>query len=68
VFQRSYGTKNTDMGSSAYILQATTGPIAVSTGDYFVLSTQTESDVSVTIGGTGTPNTTFMSLHVIGTS
>lgn len=64
VLQHVFGNRFVEHGSTGWTLQASTGPIDVATGDYFVLTVREETDNSVTIGGTGTTET-FLALKVL---
>ncbi len=65
VVQHIYGQRSVERGDSGSSICVSSGPVAVAAGDYFVLSYQEESDISVTIVGS-TAIETFLALHVIG--
>lgn len=65
VAQAIYGNRFVEMGGTARSLQAVTGPVAVSSGDYFTLTAKEETDNSVTIEGNGALKT-FLALKVLG--
>lgn len=59
------GLRNVEMGFTGGTICVSTGPLAVSDGDYFALLLQEESDTSITIEGDNVIHT-YISLHVIG--
>jgi hypothetical protein len=63
---RNLGPRQVEMGNSSRQLQACTGPIAVSAGDYFELTVREETDNSITIEGDGTGET-YLAITVLGT-
>lgn len=65
VVQATYSQLALDKGSTSVCLNVSTGPVAVSDGDYFTLRYQEESDASVTIEGDSTTET-FLALTVLG--
>lgn len=67
VTQRIFRELNVESGGTSYSAILSSGPIAVSAGDYFVAVFTEETDTSVTIEGDGTGRA-FMSIHVIGMS
>lgn len=61
---RSFGNSLVEMGNATRQLQATSGPINVSDGDYFQLRIREETDTSVTIEGDS--ESTYLTIKVIG--
>lgn len=55
-----------DFGGNAPRLNVSSGPVAVSDGDYFELLARVESDTSATLKGAGTSLVCGLTLHVIG--
>jgi hypothetical protein len=62
---RNFGPRLIETGGAAKQLQAVTGPVAVTAGDYFELTVREETDASVTIDGDGTGET-YLAIKVIG--
>jgi len=65
VQQRAVGFRHFDSGATSHCVTVATGPLAVSSGDYFTLVILEESDNSVTIEGNDTFET-FMTIRVLG--
>lgn len=63
--QAVYGSRFIECGGSSKQLCVSTGPIAVSNGDYFELTVREETDNSVTIVGNATGHT-CLALNVLG--
>ena len=63
--QKIMGCRFVEGGNAARMGQATTGPVAVADGDYFVLNALTETDTSVTIEGNDNGQT-YMTIKVVG--
>ena len=59
------GQRQTETGSNAAALAVSTGPLAVSDGDYFTLLFVQETDTSVTVEGDQVIET-FLALQVVG--
>lgn len=62
---RHFGARFVEKSATGVMMQASTGPVAVSSGDYFLLMVREETDNSVTIEGDDTGET-FLALTVLG--
>lgn len=64
VEQRNYGSRFMEQGTTARVLNNSTGPVEVADGHYFVMTAREETDTSVTIEG-DTTSRCVLSLYVL---